>query len=102
VVNAFVVVAEGHELCDDLATTIQRFVRGRLSAYAYPLRIEFVDDLPRTPTGKIPGSSRASARSTRPARADTATGVWRLMQRVVPLRTGGRPGSPRLSLSALP
>ena len=30
-----------------------RFVRDRLSAYAYPRRIEFVDDLPKTLTGKI-------------------------------------------------
>jgi acetyl-CoA synthetase len=28
-------------------------VRERLSAYAYPRRIEFVDDLPKTLTGKI-------------------------------------------------
>jgi acetyl-CoA synthetase len=32
---------------------IQRFVRDRLSAYAYPRRIEFVDELPKTLTGKI-------------------------------------------------
>ena len=28
-------------------------MRDRLSAYAYPRRIEFVDDLPKTLTGKI-------------------------------------------------
>jgi acetyl-CoA synthetase len=28
-------------------------VRNRLSAYAYPRRIEFVEDLPKTLTGKI-------------------------------------------------
>jgi acetyl-CoA synthetase len=28
-------------------------VRGRLSAYAYPRKIEFVDELPKTLTGKI-------------------------------------------------
>ena len=32
---------------------IKSFVRERLSAYAYPRRIEFVDDLPKTLTGKI-------------------------------------------------
>ena len=53
VVKAFVVVAEGHEPSDELATDIKQFVRGRLSAYAYPRRIEFVDDLPKTLTGKI-------------------------------------------------
>ena len=28
-------------------------MRERLSAYAYPRKIEFVDDLPKTLTGKI-------------------------------------------------
>ena len=32
---------------------IKEFVRDRLSAYAYPRRIEFVDELPKTLTGKI-------------------------------------------------
>jgi acetyl-CoA synthetase len=53
VVKAFVVLAEGHEPSDEVADDIKRFVRGRLSAYAYPRRIEFVDDLPKTLTGKI-------------------------------------------------
>jgi acetyl-CoA synthetase len=53
VVKAFIVVAEGHEPTDELAQDIQRFVRERLSAYAYPRKIAFVDDLPKTLTGKI-------------------------------------------------
>jgi acetyl-CoA synthetase len=53
VVKAFIVLAEGHEASDDLVKDIQRHVRGRLSAYAYPRKIEFVDDLPKTLTGKI-------------------------------------------------
>ena len=53
VVKAFIVLAEGHEPSDELADEIKRFVRERLSAYAYPRRIEFVDDLPKTLTGKI-------------------------------------------------
>jgi acetyl-CoA synthetase len=53
VVKAFIVLAEGHEGSDELADEIKKFVRGRLSAYAYPRRIEFVDDLPKTLTGKI-------------------------------------------------
>ena len=36
-----------------LAEEIKAFVRDRLSAYAYPRLIEFVDDLPKTLTGKI-------------------------------------------------
>ena len=53
VVKAFIVLAEGHEPSDELADDIKRFVRERLSAYAYPRRIEFVADLPKTLTGKI-------------------------------------------------
>jgi acetyl-CoA synthetase len=53
VVKAFVVLAEGHAGTDELAREIQQHVRGRLSAYAYPRRVEFVEDLPKTLTGKI-------------------------------------------------
>jgi len=53
VVKAFVVLADGVEGSDALADEIKRFVRDRLSAYAYPRRIEFVAELPKTLTGKI-------------------------------------------------
>jgi acetyl-CoA synthetase len=53
VVKAFVVLAAGHEPSDELAEDIKRFVRGRLSAYAYPRIVDFVDELPKTLTGKI-------------------------------------------------
>jgi acetyl-CoA synthetase len=53
VVKAFIVLADGHEPSDELVKDIQGFVRDRLSAYAYPRKIEFVDDLPKTLTGKI-------------------------------------------------
>ena len=53
VVKAFIVLADGHEPSDALAEEIKEFVRSRLSAYAYPRRIEFVADLPKTLTGKI-------------------------------------------------
>ena len=53
IVKAFVILAEGHEPTDATADAIKSFVRGHLSAYAYPREIEFVDDLPKTLTGKI-------------------------------------------------
>jgi len=53
VVKAFVVLAEGREPSDELAEDIKSFVRGHLSAYAYPRRIEFTEELPKTLTGKI-------------------------------------------------
>lgn len=53
VVKAFIVLAEGHEGSDELAKEIRTFVRERLSAYAYPRKVEFVTELPKTLTGKI-------------------------------------------------
>src|SRR5689334_1179843 len=53
IVKAFIVLGEGHERTDELADEIKVFVRERHSAYAYPREIEFVDDLPKTLTGKI-------------------------------------------------
>jgi acetyl-CoA synthetase len=52
-VKAFIVLAEGHDASDETAADIKRFVRERHSAYAYPREVEFVDDLPKTLTGKI-------------------------------------------------
>jgi acetyl-CoA synthetase len=53
VVKAFVVLASGYEPSDELVAEIQAHARGRLGAHAYPRRIEFVEDLPKTLTGKI-------------------------------------------------
>ena len=53
IVKAFIVLAGGHEPSDELADEIKKHVRERHSAYAYPREIEFVDDLPKTLTGKI-------------------------------------------------
>jgi acetyl-CoA synthetase len=53
VVKAFIVLADGHAPSDELVAEIQAHVRERLSAYAYPRKVEFVDDLPKTLTGKI-------------------------------------------------
>ena len=53
VVKAFVVCADGFAGSEALASEIQALVRSRLSAYAYPRLVEFVDDLPKTLTGKI-------------------------------------------------
>ena len=53
IVKAFVVLASGYEPSDELGSAIGAHVRNRLSAYAYPREVEFVDDLPKTLTGKI-------------------------------------------------
>ncbi|HWD47783.1 MAG TPA: hypothetical protein VHM23_29430, partial [Actinomycetota bacterium] len=53
VVKAFVRLVPSTEPGDELVGELQRHVRERLSAYAYPRQVEFVDDLPKTLTGKI-------------------------------------------------
>src|SRR5436309_6308038 len=53
IVKAFIVLAAGHEPSDELADELKAHVRKALSQYAYPRRVEFVDDLPKTLTGKI-------------------------------------------------
>ena len=71
IVKAFVRVLPGTDPSDELAREIQAFVRARLSAYAYPRSIEFVDDLPKTLTGKI---RRIELRELEVERAPTQIG----------------------------
>jgi 2-aminobenzoate-CoA ligase len=53
IVKAFVVVADGVGAGDGLAGELQQHVKERIAPYKYPRRIEFVDTLPRTLTGKV-------------------------------------------------
>jgi acetyl-CoA synthetase len=53
IVKAFVVVKPGQRADAALAAELQGFVKTRLAAHEYPRRIEFVDTLPLTATGKI-------------------------------------------------
>jgi len=51
--KAFVVLKDGTGAGDELTGEIQSFVKGRIAPYKYPRWIEFVDELPKTATGKI-------------------------------------------------
>ncbi|MDR5867115.1 AMP-binding protein [Halomonas koreensis] len=53
IIKSYVVLREGVEPSDALADEIRRQVRERLSTHAFPRVIEFVDTLPKTPSGKI-------------------------------------------------
>jgi len=53
IVKAFVRLAPEVEGTDELVDKIKKHVRGAYAAYAYPREVEFVDDLPKTLTGKI-------------------------------------------------
>jgi 2-aminobenzoate-CoA ligase len=53
VVKAFVVPADGLQADDLLVAELQAHVKARIAPYKYPRRIEFIDDLPKTQTGKV-------------------------------------------------
>jgi benzoate-CoA ligase len=50
---AYVVLANGVLASERLADELKTFVKSRLAPYKYPRWVEFVDDLPKTVTGKI-------------------------------------------------
>ncbi|WP_434613384.1 AMP-binding protein [Arthrobacter sp. A5] len=53
VLEAYVVLREGVGGSGELAEELQRLVKTKLAAHAYPRRIHFVDHLPKTPSGKV-------------------------------------------------
>ncbi|MBD0704356.1 AMP-binding protein [Pseudomonas sp. PSB1] len=52
-VKAFVVLGAQYRAAPELAEELRQHVRKRLAAHAYPREIEFVSDLPKTPSGKL-------------------------------------------------
>lgn len=53
VIKAFVILANNFAASAHLEEELGQFVKKRLSAHAYPRLIEFVTELPKTPSGKI-------------------------------------------------
>jgi acyl-coenzyme A synthetase/AMP-(fatty) acid ligase len=53
VVKAFVILRPGVTGTEALVKEIQEYVKRVTAPYKYPRKIEFVDQLPKTPTGKI-------------------------------------------------
>jgi acetyl-CoA synthetase len=53
VVKAVIQLAAGFPDSRGLEAELQQRVRGRLAAYQYPRRFEFVPELPLTTTGKV-------------------------------------------------
>ena len=53
VVKAFVVVRAGHAAGPELARALQEHVKAVTAPYKYPREVEFVDELPKTVSGKI-------------------------------------------------
>jgi acyl-coenzyme A synthetase/AMP-(fatty) acid ligase len=52
-VKASVILREGYELSDDTVCKLQEWCKERLKSYQYPHLVEFVEELPKTVTGKI-------------------------------------------------
>lgn len=53
VVKATIVLAQGYTASDELAKEIQNHVKEATAPYKYPRIVEFVDELPKTISGKI-------------------------------------------------
>ncbi|WP_275288795.1 AMP-binding protein [Halomonas elongata] len=68
IIKSYVVLREGFEASESLADEIRQQVRERLSTHAFPRVIEFVDALPKTPSGKI---QRFKLRSDAADKAET-------------------------------
>jgi benzoate-CoA ligase len=50
---AYVVLMDGQYATPELDAALKAFVKARLAPHKYPRQIIFVDDLPKTATGKI-------------------------------------------------
>jgi acetyl-CoA synthetase len=53
IVTAFVVLKPGQRPYPGLPEEIVEIVKGRVGRHQYPRAVEFVDELPKTETGKI-------------------------------------------------
>jgi len=70
IVKAFVVLQPGHVGGAELCRALQDFVKATVAPYKYPRVVEFVEQLPKTLTGKVQRHVlREQARSGRPPEA---------------------------------
>lgn len=53
VIKAFVQLSDDRSSSEEISDEIKSYVREQLAAYMYPRRIEYVEEFPRTPGGKI-------------------------------------------------
>lgn len=53
IVKAFIILQDGYEPSDDLVKELQNYVKYDVAPYKYPRAIEFVEELPKTNSGKI-------------------------------------------------
>ncbi|OTG85160.1 AMP-binding protein [Acinetobacter sp. ANC 4648] len=74
IVKAFVILVDKVEPTLKLAEELSQFVKKRLSAHAYPRAIEFVSELPKTPSGKIQRFLLRNQEITKQQTINTAAG----------------------------
>ena len=53
VIEAFVILMPGYTESEDLTGELQKWVKTNFAAHAYPRKIHYVKELPKTPSGKI-------------------------------------------------
>ncbi|WP_299201621.1 AMP-binding protein [uncultured Amphritea sp.] len=53
IIKAYVVLKSQYDPSEELAAELKSHVRSRLSTHAFPREIEFMAELPKTPSGKI-------------------------------------------------
>ncbi|WP_415883015.1 AMP-binding protein [Neptuniibacter sp. QD34_54] len=53
IIKAYVVIKREFDPTEELAEELKQLVRTRLSTHAFPREIEFMPELPKTPSGKI-------------------------------------------------
>ena len=53
VVKAYVVLTADYEPAEDLVREIQNYCKSETAPYKYPRQIEFIEELPKTASGKI-------------------------------------------------
>ncbi|OOK70262.1 AMP-binding enzyme family protein [Mycobacterium kansasii] len=53
VIEAYVVLRGNHPRSAELPAELQRFVKDNYAAHAYPRQVHFVDELPKTSSGKV-------------------------------------------------
>jgi len=52
-VKAYVVLTSDYEPGEELITEIQDYCKSKTAPYKYPRQIEFIEELPKTASGKI-------------------------------------------------
>jgi acetyl-CoA synthetase len=72
-VTAYIVLAASTTESDALVDELQAFVKTRLAKHLFPRRVVFVDELPRTPSGKIMRTELRKDWSARAAMPTTAS-----------------------------